>query len=152
MRDPVLSADGHTYEKHAMEDWLRTHDTSPMTNEVLSTKELRPNLILKQMIQSLNEHQWWLASDCFWLWSTNQSFLIVHIATALMIGASYECLWVMLKTSGAPIDRNELNSGIQTSSNQLHVYWTWKHLMLSERCNIYLGIYLQPYFFGWSTV
>ena len=34
MREPVVAADGHTYERAAIERWLRTSTTSPMTNEV----------------------------------------------------------------------------------------------------------------------
>ena len=52
MRDPVLAVDGHTYEREAIESWLQKHGTSPMTNQVLDTKDLRQNLILKQMVQS----------------------------------------------------------------------------------------------------
>lgn len=34
MRDPVIAADGHTYDREAIEMWLRNHDTSPkVTNE-----------------------------------------------------------------------------------------------------------------------
>ena len=66
MTDPVSTADGHVYERSAIEDWLkcaallshiymcamlihfcvvminvlRTHDTSPLTNEVLREKTL----------------------------------------------------------------------------------------------------------------
>ena len=40
MEDPVVTADGHTYDRAAIERWLQTHDTSPLTNEVLSTKRL----------------------------------------------------------------------------------------------------------------
>merc|ERR1712146_346013 len=29
MRDPVFTADGQTYEREAIEAWLRDHDTSP---------------------------------------------------------------------------------------------------------------------------
>lgn len=29
MRDPVIAADGHTYDREAIEMWLRNHDTSP---------------------------------------------------------------------------------------------------------------------------
>lgn len=29
MRDPVIAADGHTYDREAVEMWLRNHDTSP---------------------------------------------------------------------------------------------------------------------------
>ena len=33
MEDPVMTADGHTYERAAIEQWLREHDTSPNTGE-----------------------------------------------------------------------------------------------------------------------
>ncbi|KAK9816505.1 hypothetical protein WJX72_001230 [[Myrmecia] bisecta] len=31
--DPVVAADGHTYERSAIAEWFSRHDTSPMTNE-----------------------------------------------------------------------------------------------------------------------
>uniref|UniRef100_A0A7S1UFM5 U-box domain-containing protein n=1 Tax=Phaeomonas parva TaxID=124430 RepID=A0A7S1UFM5_9STRA len=46
MCEPVVAADGHTYERSAMERWLRDHDTSPLTGEVLPTKALFPNRTL----------------------------------------------------------------------------------------------------------
>ncbi|KAL0054363.1 hypothetical protein WJX82_007700 [Trebouxia sp. C0006] len=33
MHDPLIAADGHTYERRAMEHWLRQHGTSPITAE-----------------------------------------------------------------------------------------------------------------------
>ena len=53
MKDPVLASDGHTYERAAIEDWLRTHDTSPMTNARLGSKELMPSLVLRSIISGL---------------------------------------------------------------------------------------------------
>lgn len=35
MSDPVITADGHTYERAGIERWLAEHDTSPLTNIVL---------------------------------------------------------------------------------------------------------------------
>ena len=36
MNDPVICADGHSYERAAIEEWFRTkHKTSPLTNERL---------------------------------------------------------------------------------------------------------------------
>lgn len=32
MTDPVVAADGHLYERGAIETWLKTHNTSPLTN------------------------------------------------------------------------------------------------------------------------
>lgn len=34
MRDPVIAADGHTYDREAIEMWLRNHDTSPKVRSV----------------------------------------------------------------------------------------------------------------------
>jgi hypothetical protein len=41
MRDPVVAADGFTYERSVIERWLRSNDTSPITNETLADKTLR---------------------------------------------------------------------------------------------------------------
>jgi len=43
MIDPVMAADGHTYEREAIEQWLQAHDTSPKTNAKLKHKELTDN-------------------------------------------------------------------------------------------------------------
>ncbi|KAK9829826.1 hypothetical protein WJX72_008079 [[Myrmecia] bisecta] len=52
MTDPVIAGDGHTYERSAIELWFSNHDTSPMTNEVVSDKDLIPNIIMRRLIQS----------------------------------------------------------------------------------------------------
>jgi len=43
MIDPVMAADGYTYEREAIEQWLQAHDTSPRTNERLEHKKLTSN-------------------------------------------------------------------------------------------------------------
>ena len=35
MRDPVITTDGHAYERVAITKWLRRHNTSPATGGVL---------------------------------------------------------------------------------------------------------------------
>merc|ERR1711920_102014 len=50
MVDPVLAADGHTYERSSIERWLRDHRTSPKTNEVLANRELIANIALRVAI------------------------------------------------------------------------------------------------------
>ena len=50
MTDPVLASDGFSYERSAIESWLRTHDTSPKTNATLAHKNLISNLTLKALI------------------------------------------------------------------------------------------------------
>lgn len=49
MNCPVLASDGHTYEKNAIIEWLKTKDTSPMTNLKIS-KILTPNHTIKSLI------------------------------------------------------------------------------------------------------
>lgn len=63
MADPVITADGHSYERAAIEKWLKLHDTSPKTGEVLPPpangigvdKTLRPNHILRGQIIEYKE-------------------------------------------------------------------------------------------------
>ena len=50
MVDPVFAADGHTYERSAIETWLKTRQTSPLSNERLAHKQLVPNRALKALI------------------------------------------------------------------------------------------------------
>jgi hypothetical protein len=55
MRDPVSSADGHTYERALIVDWFQHHDTSPKTGAVLGDKKLSPNIALRQAIEEWEE-------------------------------------------------------------------------------------------------
>ena len=51
MRDPVIAADGYSYERVAIEQWLATGaGTSPKTNELLENEKLLPNKALKALI------------------------------------------------------------------------------------------------------
>ena len=54
MVDPVLGSDGRTYERSAITEWLRTHNTSPMTREVMTAGTLKPNYALRSLIQRHN--------------------------------------------------------------------------------------------------
>ncbi|KAK4379260.1 hypothetical protein RND71_001122 [Anisodus tanguticus] len=52
MQDPVVAADGFTYEAEALRGWLDSgHETSPMTNLTLSHKNLVPNRALRSAVQ-----------------------------------------------------------------------------------------------------
>uniref|UniRef100_A0A6A7FQW5 WD repeat, SAM and U-box domain-containing protein 1 n=1 Tax=Hirondellea gigas TaxID=1518452 RepID=A0A6A7FQW5_9CRUS len=54
--DPVICADGFTYERLAMEAWLSSKKrTSPMTNELLAHTILTPNRTLRTLIQRYRE-------------------------------------------------------------------------------------------------
>ena len=51
MQDPVVAADGHTYEREAITAWLRSHGKSPVTQQPMSISSLVPNLIVKHQIE-----------------------------------------------------------------------------------------------------
>ncbi|CAJ1357393.1 unnamed protein product [Effrenium voratum] len=54
MEDPVVAADGASYERRAIEQWLSNgHCTSPLTNLPLSHEILLPNNNLRSAIQEL---------------------------------------------------------------------------------------------------
>ena len=57
MADPVVTADGFTFERSAIEKWLETHDTSPKTGLRLEFKVLFPNQSLRIMIREFQEAQ-----------------------------------------------------------------------------------------------
>jgi len=54
--DPVVAADGHTYERSAAELWLHTQVTSPVTGALLPHTRLVPNVIIKGAIASQLKH------------------------------------------------------------------------------------------------
>merc|ERR1719436_1758591 len=45
--EPVVAADGHTYEKRAVEEFLRTNSRSPVTGNLLRFQHVYPNNVLK---------------------------------------------------------------------------------------------------------
>ncbi|KAK7401437.1 hypothetical protein VNO78_12921 [Psophocarpus tetragonolobus] len=50
MDDPCVAADGYTYDRKAIEKWLKENDKSPMTNMALPHKHLIPNYTLLSAI------------------------------------------------------------------------------------------------------
>ena len=59
MRDPVVAADGHTYERAAIAAWIERQAAagrpprSPMTNERLAGAALVPNHVVKAAVREL---------------------------------------------------------------------------------------------------
>jgi len=49
--EPVIAADGQTYEKLAIESWLTSSDVSPLLDTKLENKDVIPNLVLKKLIK-----------------------------------------------------------------------------------------------------
>lgn len=50
--DPVMTVDGHTYERTAIEHWLSAHHTSPLTGQPLSSNRVVPNWLVRQVLRS----------------------------------------------------------------------------------------------------
>ncbi|KAJ4913133.1 U-box domain-containing protein 35 [Raphanus sativus] len=46
MNEPCVAADGYTYDRRAIEEWFEEHNTSPMTDTPLHSKNLLPNYTL----------------------------------------------------------------------------------------------------------
>jgi hypothetical protein len=57
MDDPVVAADGHTYNREDIERWLKQHDTSPLTNEPLEHSLLIPNMDKRRQINTWLEER-----------------------------------------------------------------------------------------------
>ena len=58
MRDPVIASDGNTYERSTIEYWLRTKNTSPLTNAPLRNTILTPNNSLRSEIDEFVHREW----------------------------------------------------------------------------------------------
>jgi hypothetical protein len=52
MHDPVVCADGHSYERANIEEWLTRSNRSPVTNLELEHKFLIANVTLKKAIEA----------------------------------------------------------------------------------------------------
>jgi hypothetical protein len=53
MTDPVVDPEGNTYERSAIETWLKKNTTSPITRTPLSLSSLAPNRALKDLIAEI---------------------------------------------------------------------------------------------------
>ena len=55
MRCPVVAADGHSYERRAIERWVWKHGTSPMTNMALPNSVFVPNFLAQKVVECLGK-------------------------------------------------------------------------------------------------
>ncbi|RLN59745.1 hypothetical protein BBJ29_005474 [Phytophthora kernoviae] len=53
MKDPVVAADGHSYEREAILQWFRNSDMSPMTGMRMPTTQVFPNFTLRQLSEEV---------------------------------------------------------------------------------------------------
>ena len=54
MIDPVVAADGITYERADIQGWMQKSDVSPWTNQAFDTKDLTSNLLVLKLIGQFN--------------------------------------------------------------------------------------------------
>lgn len=54
LQEPVITEDGHTYEKEHITEWLKEHSTSPNTRKTIS-KILTPNIKLASVISEFKQ-------------------------------------------------------------------------------------------------
>jgi hypothetical protein len=55
LREPVIASDGYIYERDAINQWIRSNKTSPMTREPLNS-QLNPCNFIKRIIDSLENN------------------------------------------------------------------------------------------------
>ena len=51
--DPVIAADGHTYERRAIQNHMQHHSTSPVNKRRLVHKSLVPNLVMRSLMAEM---------------------------------------------------------------------------------------------------
>lgn len=80
MIDPVMTADGHSYERTKIEEWLQNHDTSHSTGALLEHKSLIPNIHLKQLTQRfIQENSEAFKADLLAMVRTNQPAEVAYL-------------------------------------------------------------------------
>ena len=50
MSNPHFASDGHTYDRHCINQWFEKNSTSPITGSELTDKKLTPNFNLRSAI------------------------------------------------------------------------------------------------------
>ena len=53
--DPVIAADGHTYERTAIQAHLQHHSNSPVNKRRLVHKKVVPNLVLRKLMVDMSQ-------------------------------------------------------------------------------------------------
>ena len=52
MVEPVIAADGYTFERDALEEWLQRNSTSAVTGDLLPHTRFVPNFLIKSAISA----------------------------------------------------------------------------------------------------
>lgn len=67
MVDPVSDNEGHTYERAAIEDWIKLGKPSPLSNKPLKLDDLRPNYLARNAISRFFADQGKPVPECEYL-------------------------------------------------------------------------------------
>lgn len=116
MLDPVLAADGHTYEREEIEKWLAKNGTSPMTRQTLKIEELRPNRALQDAIKTFRKSL-----------PAIQQQRKSREEKDLMIKLREEYIRELLKKIDNPISPDEKNMDSKGITKLEQLYKAWKH-------------------------
>jgi len=109
MLDPVITADGHSYEAKAITQWLQNSDKSPATGLHLDNKDTVPNHALRNAIQEESAVKAGLAG-CF-ICSITQVVMFDPVITA--DGHSYEATAItqwLQNSDKSPLTRLRLDN------------------------------------------
>mmetsp|Transcript_26567 Transcript_26567/g.36537 ORF Transcript_26567/g.36537 Transcript_26567/m.36537 type:complete len:282 (+) Transcript_26567:330-1175(+) len=107
MVDPVITANGQTYERAYIEKWFKRHATDPLTNTVV-TNALIPNRALKDAIEEFK-------SQCAILKATQQSDADHEVAVKLWMEETQ--LKLGGKESSIPVDHTKATPTLSSSSS-----------------------------------
>ena len=67
MMEPTIAADGHTYEKSAIVEWLSHNSVSPITGEAIDKDApLFPNLLVRSQIREFLDECKQIDDACDW--------------------------------------------------------------------------------------
>ena len=100
-KDPVVCMDGHTYERDAMEVWLKRHNKSPLTGNKLSSKTLLPNYAMKKLLAF--KRQMDVTFSLFDFFSLLPSELLIHIFEYLDYTSLGKCEQVLPPHTHTPL-------------------------------------------------
>jgi len=54
MKDPVITPDGMTFDREPLTEWVKRNHSHPITRELLSLDQIKPNYALRSLIESYN--------------------------------------------------------------------------------------------------
>ena len=77
MKEPVVTPSGNSYEKKALQDWLKVKQADPKSAEPLNNNQIYPNLFMGNVINKFkklmeNIEEQWFYIQLFYLVKNNK--------------------------------------------------------------------------------